>query len=84
MSDLTVLHIFFVSEMGCYTVNKCWGLSQNNVLCYSWQNKILFVFFAATKRYIAWQRQKIGISVCSQIPQKNYMNTKTVSRPIAT
>lgn len=60
--------------MGCYTVNKCWGLSQNNVLCYSWQNKILFVFFAATKRYIAWQRQKTGILVCSQTPQKMKAN----------
>ena len=27
--------------MGCYTVNKCWGLSLNNVLCYPWQNKII-------------------------------------------
>lgn len=49
LSDLTVLHIFFVSEMGCYTVNKCWGLSQNNVLCYPWQNKMLFVFFCGNK-----------------------------------
>ena len=27
--------------MGCYIVNKCWGLSLNNVLCYPWQNKII-------------------------------------------
>lgn len=30
--------------------------------------------FAATKRYSIWQRQKTGISVCSQTPQKMKAN----------